>query len=192
MPSSRSTHRDRFEAVYEQHYSAVWAYARRRLDSAADADDVSAQCWLTVWRRIESLPATDALPWCYGVARRCVANHRRSAVRQLRLAAAVAKAPAHDGAAIDVTCAPDRHDAAAQRLRNALGRLSVDDQEILRLAAWERLAHAEIALVIETTTANVAVRLHRAKRRLASAMQDLESAGHIGATTPIAEPKGSQ
>ena len=197
VTSTRAAQRARFETIYQLHYGVLWAYARRRVESAADADDVAAQTWLTIWRRIEVLPQANELPWCYGVARRCLANHRRSTTRRLRLAAAVATERALDPlgtTSYDADTVDEVHQrgAPARQLRLALSRLSDDDQEILRLAAWEQLSHAEIAIVIETSTPNVAVRLHRAKQRLATALQDLKDAGHIAATTPIAEPKGTQ
>lgn len=40
---------------------------------------------LVLWRRADDIPGDAPLPWCYAVARRCLANHRRSAQRRLRL-----------------------------------------------------------------------------------------------------------
>ena len=53
----------------------------------------------------------------------------------------------------------------------ALGRLGPDDQEILRLVAWEELARDEIAVVLGISRGAVRVRLHRARRRLAEQMR---------------------
>ena len=39
-----------------------------------------AETFLVAWRRLDDVPA-DALPWLYGVARRVLANQRRSADR---------------------------------------------------------------------------------------------------------------
>jgi RNA polymerase sigma-70 factor, ECF subfamily len=57
----------------------VRAYALRRASPDA-AQDVVADTFLVVWRRLEDVPA-DALPWLYGIARRVLANQRRSADR---------------------------------------------------------------------------------------------------------------
>ena len=48
----------------------------------------------------------------------------------------------------------------------ALGRLRVDDREILRLFAWEQLTLGEIAQVLGISANAAGVRLHRAKARL--------------------------
>jgi RNA polymerase sigma-70 factor (ECF subfamily) len=59
--------------------------------------------------------------------------------------------------------------AEAGRILDAAASLRDADQEILRLAAWEGLSHAEIAGILEISVAAVDQRLHRAKQRLAKA-----------------------
>lgn len=49
----------------------------------------------------------------------------------------------------------------------ALARLRPDDQELLRLIAWDDLTHAEAAAVLGISANAVAIRLHRARRRFA-------------------------
>lgn len=182
---TRSDRHGRFEALYRDHYGSVWAYARRRVGNATDADDVAAQTWLNVWRRLDDIPASAELPWCYGVARRCLANHRRSSNRSLRLAHAV-------GTERVVDAVVASSDPRSEQLRAALLLLNEHDQEVLRLATWERLAHRDIAVVLDTTTANVAVRLNRAKGRLKKVLQGFDDVGHTSDTTPMTSPKGTQ
>jgi DNA-directed RNA polymerase specialized sigma24 family protein len=65
----------------------------------------------------------------------------------------------------------------------ALGRLSPDDRELVRLWAWERLAPSEIAAVLDITANAASIRLHRAKARLAdhlAARKMSPAAGHTG------------
>ncbi len=59
-------------------------YVVRRAPVAA-VDDVLADTFLVLWRRLDDLPGDDPLPWAYAVARRCLANAHRSARRQLSL-----------------------------------------------------------------------------------------------------------
>jgi RNA polymerase sigma-70 factor (ECF subfamily) len=58
----------------------------------------------------------------------------------------------------------------AADLRTALANLAEPDQEVLRLVGWEELTVAEAATVLGCTRTAAAVRLHRARRRLAAAM----------------------
>jgi RNA polymerase sigma factor (sigma-70 family) len=129
-------------------------------------DDVVAETFTVAWRRLDDIPADSPLPWLYGVARRVVANQRRSADRRRRLVTKLASdrnepSPTGPSAPNDVVVA-------------ALARLRSDDQEILRLAAWELLGASDIALVLGCTPNAAALRLSRARRRLCDEMTGTE------------------
>jgi DNA-directed RNA polymerase specialized sigma24 family protein len=53
-------------------------------------------------------------------------------------------------------------------LRAALAALRDDDQEILRLVAWDGLAPAELAVALGCSPNAARTRLHRARSRLAA------------------------
>lgn len=164
--------RDRFEAALQEVYEPLQRYLGRRC-APDDADEVLNDTLLTIWRRLDDVPADRRLPWTYGVARRCLANHRRGTVRRFRLAektAGVAGAQRHDQWTNDA-------DAA---LHDAMGRLGNDDREIVRLWAWERLEPREIAEVLGTSANAVSVKLSRIRRRLEEEIsrQNQGSAGH--------------
>jgi len=109
-----------------------------------------------VWRRLDDVPGDERqIAWVYGVARRVLANQYRGADRRRRLdeRMAVTATPAAD---------PD-----LGLVHEALDRLRPDDREILTLSAWDDLDNDEIAVVLGITAAAAAVRLHRARRRLA-------------------------
>lgn len=150
----------RFRALFASHYPAVYGYAARRLgrDEAADA---AAETFTVAWRKLRSVPdEPGALPWLYGVARRVVANHDRSRRRRERLGAK---------AAVEPTRTAPPADAGAGVLA-ALDGLRDDDREILLLAAWEGLGTADLAMVLGCSPNAAAIRLHRARRRLESAV----------------------
>lgn len=156
--------RDRawFIALYERHYADVLRYGYRRVgpDRAAD---VAADTFLVAWRRLADVPEPP-LPWLYGVARTAVAGIRRIQEQNDQ----------------DLLCStatlldlmgllPDPTDRTYQALllADGLAQLSENDQEILQLSAWEGLSIQAIAQVLECSNAAAAVRLHRARRRLA-------------------------
>jgi RNA polymerase sigma-70 factor, ECF subfamily len=157
-----------FERLFREHHAAVRRYALRRAphDMAAD---VVAETFLVAWRRLDDVP-TDPLPWLYGVARRVLSNARRSADRGLalerRLAAAAVPAGISD---------PGESIGEAEVVRAALARLSERDRETLMLVAWEELSSARAARAAGCTRAAFAVRLHRARARLAEQLASLES-----------------
>ncbi len=169
------TREERFEGLFREHYPAVRAYALRRTSGDA-AQDAVAETFLVAWRRLDDVPE-DALPWLYGVARRVLSNQRRTADRgaslQQRIADVTPPAPGHD---------PGERAGEAEILRVALSRLSEPSREALTLVAWHGLSGARAARAAGCSRAAFAVRLHRARARLAAELAALEPA-----TSPPAE-----
>ncbi|MEN8655870.1 sigma-70 family RNA polymerase sigma factor [Streptomyces sp. 21So2-11] len=150
----------RYTAMYRRHYDAIETYVARRAQPGS-VTDVVADVFLTAWRRFHELPADRQLPWLYGVARRTLANDRRSQQRRSSLSELLAAQPAValDGHADDVIAAAD--------FARAFDELNLNDQEVLRLTVWENLEPAEVAKVLNCGTAAARVRLHRARKRFA-------------------------
>jgi len=150
---------DWFEKLYREHHAAVLNYARRR---GFEPDDLVAEVFATAWRSRDRVPDA-ALPWLLRTARNHLLHEARGRARRervvgrVRARVEVERDPA-DGVA-------ERYDAAAT-IGAALARLSAADQEVLRLAAWERLDTSALAFVLECSEVAARVRLHRATRRL--------------------------
>jgi len=159
-----SREHDLLTALWDRHADDVYAYARRRVGESA-APDVVADVFTVAIEHPDRLPP-DALPWLYGVARKVLANHRRGAVRRDALAE---RAEAHAE-----PFAPDPADAAGVRadLVRALAGLRESDRELVLLVAWEGLSVAEAADVLGCRRGTAAVRLHRARKRLRSALSE--------------------
>ena len=149
----------RLEAAFEEHHRRVLAYALRRVPTEADAEDAVAETFAVAWRRMDRLPATDALPWLLAVARRVIANQRRGTDRRSRLALRLHREPRPVG--------PDDNGSPALE---ALAQLPSDDQELLRLLAWDGLSQAEAGVVLGISANAVAIRLYRARKRFAAAL----------------------
>ena len=155
--------RQRLETLFARHAAAVRAYAARRVP-AAEVDDVTSDVFVVVWRRLDDVP-DDALPWLLACARRVVANRRRASQRQAALRARLSREPGG-------TVIPSM--AGGSPIRDALASLSAGDREVLMLAAWEGLEANRAAVVIGCSPRAFAMRLHRARRRLAKALGALD------------------
>jgi RNA polymerase sigma-70 factor (ECF subfamily) len=159
--------------LHAAHYGAVRGYALRRADPDT-AQEVVAETFVVAWRRLDDVP-DEALPWLFGVARRVLANQRRGAARRDALATRMAER----------SCEPavgDPLDAVAAdsgRVRRALDTLGERDREALMLVAWEGLPADVAARAFGCSRATFAVRLHRARRRLADALDALEQPGPV-------------
>jgi RNA polymerase sigma-70 factor, ECF subfamily len=157
--------REHLEELFVGHAAAVRAYALRRIDQATAEETVS-EVFMIAWRRLDDVPS-DPLPWLLACARRVLANQRRATRRRVALqerlsqAGEVPEVSEFDGV-------PDRS------LGRALGELSEDDRELLLIAAWDELDPAQTALALGCSRRTLAVRLHRARRRLADSLQRIE------------------
>ena len=142
-------------------------YVGRRTDPDT-AEDVLAETFVVLWRRLEDIPADNPLPWCYAVTRRCLANATRAAHRQQRLVKRLTLVRPREH------IEPILDDAD---LYLALGRLSEQDRELVRLWAWEQLTPQEIAVVLGVTPNAARIRLHRARAKLGQLLQGRNDPG---------------
>jgi RNA polymerase sigma-70 factor (ECF subfamily) len=152
----------RFERLYVAHAGAVRTYVRRRFKAHA-ADDVVADVFLVAWRRLGEVP-DDPLPWLLGVARRVLANRRRSAVRDAALRGRIQlERDSAEGW-------PRGSDDLSETVMAALERLGEPDREALLLVAWEGLTPGQAAAALGVRANTFSARLSRAKRRFEKAL----------------------
>jgi RNA polymerase sigma factor (sigma-70 family) len=163
----------RFRDIYERHHESVTVYVRRRV-APDSVDDVVAETFLVCWRKLDQVPR-EPLPWLYAVARKTLANHYRASARPEGAAESRAEEgfPAIEGDRV---------------LARAFARLSEPDREVLRLVAWEHLSLRVAARVLGCSHVACRVRFHRARRRLASHLEQLEPAA---AAEQQAHPEGA-
>ncbi|XUL94214.1 RNA polymerase sigma factor [Streptomyces galilaeus] len=163
---TRRMRRARFEGLARVVVEPLHRYLLRRA-STETAEDVLSETLLVLWRRLDDVPGLgddvtpdpdDVLPWCYGVARGCLANARRADGRRLRLVERLIRTQQR---------APEEA-AEHSELHAALASLGAADREVVRLWAWEGLAPRQIAEATGSTPNAVSIRLHRAKARLAA------------------------
>ena len=176
----------RFEVLFAEHYAAVHRYALRRAEPPL-AEEVVNETFLAAWRRLDKVPE-EPLPWLYAAAGHVLANRRREAARHARRVAAAAAdsgataaRPGRVGvgdragrrAALPAS-ARDPADRLAERdaTLRAFAALSEPDREALRLVAWERLSLADAAHVAGVSRTAFAMRVHRARRRLATHLRE--------------------
>jgi RNA polymerase sigma factor (sigma-70 family) len=157
---------DKFRSAYEAHTRALLGYALRRTATPADAADVVAETMLTAWRRIDVVPdEPETILWLYGVARNVIANGDRTHRRQRRLAEKLRSQL--DDVLVDP---PVADPVLGAQVTAAMKSLTSVEHEVLTLTATEQLSPAEIAVVLEMKQTTVRTHLHRARRKLRSAL----------------------
>jgi RNA polymerase sigma factor (sigma-70 family) len=165
--ASPDEQRRRFEDVYVANCGPVLAYVLRRTRCCDDAADVLAETFLIVWRRLDDIPAGDAIrPWLYGVARRVLANQRRGERRRTALTERLRM----DLTTSDLAAQPGWPQPAGElaEVARAFRRLPEPDQELLALVGWEGLSAHQIAITLGCSSNAARIRVHRARRKLAA------------------------
>jgi RNA polymerase sigma-70 factor (ECF subfamily) len=149
--------------MYDECRQRVWAYVVSRAGRQV-ADEVVSETFAVAWRRLDDVPEPP-LPWLLGVARNILRDDLRSRARRDALAAELRSWTEADVA-----------EQVTERMGvlRALAALADDDREVLLLVAWHGLSPKEGARVVGCSSAAFRVRLHRARKRLARAMESAE------------------
>jgi RNA polymerase sigma factor (sigma-70 family) len=110
--------------------------------SATDAEDVVMDAFVVCIRRRKDVP-TEPLPWLLGVARRALADRRRS---QQRFQSVVEKIKTRFNEV------QSQHDeplsTEGSEILTKISRLPAKDLEVLLLVSWDGLTSAEAAIVL--------------------------------------------
>ena len=167
-----------FEAWYVEHQSAVFRYIRFRVATREVAEDVTSIVFMKALRSFERYDADRASPrtWLLRIAKNAVTDHLRSLKRRGslhvsldRIPDLVADVPSHEERVIK--------QERIQRLLNGTQTLRKADQEILSLRYGSGFDNAEIAEHLNISNNAVAVRLHRALKRLKESVTETASNG---------------
>lgn len=151
-------------AFVEREAPAVLDYFGRRV-AHADAADLLGETLVVVWRKAGSIPSdeTRARMWLYGVARKVLSGHRRSAVRRTALAERLRLELEVDR--------PEPDDALRDAVRGHIAALPELDREIIGLVYWEGFSLAEVATILGMRPATVRSRHARAREKLRLALE---------------------
>lgn len=168
-----------FSSFYEAVYPHLVRFVQRRAHPD-HAEDVVAEAFLVVWRRLDELPehGGDARAWVFGITRNLLLNSERGEQRRRALGVRLAETTLlPPGAGIDPAT-----DLVLSRLdlAQAWSRLSEVHQEALGLVVYEGLQAPQAAVVLGISPVAFRLRLSRARRALRLQLDHLP--------TPSGEP----
>jgi RNA polymerase sigma factor (sigma-70 family) len=154
----------RFDALYRETASDVFAYVMTLLRDRAAAEDVTAIAFERAYRRQAAFDAKRGTQraWLFGIARNAALDELRA---RKRTAALLAEPE-------DASAPPPEDDETAVRratVRAALAQLDPRERELIALKFHAGLSNAEIAKVLGISAANAGTRVHRAVTRLRKA-----------------------
>jgi len=156
------------ELMFERHGARVLAYCRRRLGSPEEAEDALQTTFLYACRGLQRgvVPATE-IAWLLKIAHNVCLSHWDSDRRRRRLELVrdpellEASTPAAAGARDDL-----------HALEAALAGLTDLQRRAIVLREWRGLSYAEIAAELDLSQAAVETLIFRARRALASSLEE--------------------
>jgi RNA polymerase sigma factor (sigma-70 family) len=167
---------DAVRTVYRAYGGLVFAVAYKVLGDRTLAEEAAQQAFLQAWRAAARFePSAELGPWLATIARRAAIDvHRREARHAHR---SLEDADPADPGLVSLPPSVDRlYDV--WRVRQALGELSPDEANLVRLQHMEGLTHRQIAEQLNIPVGTVKSRSFRAHRRLAGLL------GHLRGDDP--------
>ena len=165
---------DALEAFYREHLEAVQRFVARRVESAEDAADLTAEVFLAAIQASRNYRGDAAVPraWLYGIARRVVASHHRSKARALRAARRIDARELLDEESADRIVARIDSQRAAREVYQSLAALPERQRAVVELVAVDGLPLVEAAVALGISAGNARVHYHRARHRLARSLSE--------------------
>lgn len=164
-----------FELLYDRHRNRVWRLAELLCQPPDAAETVVEDAFVAIWRKRETFdPGCETLQACTVrlVHRRAVDPHRQDQ-RAERL-------PTNQSGTPGVGGAQDDEPAGAKGLRGLLDRLPAEQREIIALAFYGRLSHAQIAELLALPPGAVKGRMRLGLHKLRRVMDE----GHAHGDPP--------
>jgi RNA polymerase sigma-70 factor (ECF subfamily) len=156
-----------FDIAYARYAPRLYRFLLRLCPSRAAAEDVLQETWLKLSSRASELSEeTELSGWLFTVARNAWISRARVERRVVEFVSSHERA---DGGPN-----PEAHAVSASSVaavERALRSLAETDREILLLVAVEEMSHAAAAAVLGVSDVVFRQRLHRARERLTSELE---------------------
>lgn len=156
-------------ALYRTYGPELYGFAQRRLGDGGLAEEVVQDVFTKAWRHAEDYDVDrgSVRTWLYGIARNAVIDAERRRGRRPPPASAEAPDVASDDEPIERA-------VLRWKIDLALGRLTGEHQEVLRLAHFDGCSLKDIARRTALPLGTVKSRLHYAMANLRLALDELE------------------
>ena len=157
-----------FRELAEEYGGAVFTYARYSLRHAEDAEDVTQEVLVRLWKHHQSIDPARTRAWVMQVARNLVIDVSRR--RRARTEVFAVTAPGD--IRIENVAAPDTPDAGVEQyelrgvLERAVAALDEPYRSIVIMREIQGLTYEQIADGMSMPLGTIKVYLHRARRRL--------------------------
>lgn len=157
--------REAIAELYRLHAQMIYRYIAYRVDTPADAEDLTAEVFVKMVEALPSYRITGApfSAWLYRIASARVIDYRRRVRRHPE--AELRESVSHTDPSPEQSLLDDQETDA---LRDAIRQLSEEQQSVLILRFVERRSHQEVAAILDRSVTAVKSIQHRALTQLAA------------------------
>jgi RNA polymerase sigma-70 factor, ECF subfamily len=161
-----------FTTIFDAHRDVVLGFLVGRTSDREAARDLLQETFLRAWRRLDEVSAMEPerqRAWLVTVARNLVIDRYRAEATRT----ATAEAVEQHALAPDLTPEPSEHVEWRDRLarvHGAIADLPEEERTILAMATVGELTSGEIGAALDQPAGTVRYKLHRARERLAAAL----------------------
>jgi RNA polymerase sigma factor (sigma-70 family) len=169
---AKSQDRNAYRALFEHFAPRVKSFLLGKGGSPELAEEAVQEAMLNVWRRAGTFDPTkaSASTWIFTIARNARIDLLRKTIRPAIDPDDPALVPDPPMAAFETVSAGQE----AKRIREQITALPVEQQEVLHLAFFEDLAHAEVAKRLDIPLGTVKSRIRLAVGRIRSQIGEHE------------------
>jgi RNA polymerase sigma factor (sigma-70 family) len=154
--------------LYERYANQIFRYCLHQLGSREEAEDAVQSTFLNAFRGIKRgiVPDLESA-WLFKIAHNVCLSRRRSAWRRGRI-----ESPTDFEVVEELAAAPARRADELIGLQNVLEQLPETQRRAILLREWQGLSYREIAGELELSQAAVETLIFRARRSLASGLEE--------------------
>ncbi len=154
-----------FQALYERYALDVYRFALYLAGNRADAEDITSETFVRAWTAHDQIRTGTVKPYLFAIARNQYRELLRKESRRAELTHELT-----DGRPGPAQIAGDRSDLKA--VLEAMQGLPEGERTVLLMRAQDGLSHEEIAAALGISIAAVKVRIHRARLRLTTLLDE--------------------
>lgn len=154
-----------WDDILQRHGPRVWRMAHRLLGNPDDADECLQEVFLTAWEYERTRPIRHWPAFLQTI----LTNKALDKLRRRARCPDPAGCRIVDPALVSSGPTPEQQAQAAEladRLSEAISRLSAEDAQVFCLCCLDSFDHREVAETLGISVAAVGTRLHRARNRL--------------------------
>jgi len=162
-----------FGALYDHYMAPIYRFILMKVSSRQEAEDLAHDVFMSAWQNIHSYTPQGHpfSSWLYQIARNKVIDH-------YRLKKPTADIENIDSSFIKVLDASEQNidfGFNLVKVRQAITKLTPDQQDVVIMRFIEDLTHQEIAAALERSEGAVRLLQHRAINNLKSLLEESES-----------------